>query len=159
LVLIDDLIIDVSRFMSEHPGGKFLLEHNVGRDISKYFYGAFILENGVGLSPHRHSNVARTIVNKLIVGRLNQERVATFTVRTSATQVINHFSKCFIMRVEGPDPGWRQPASTDIKSFGKHYLLRSYHRPNVKRHYTIAACMKKDAYDQYLGLIQQFKDG
>jgi len=63
LVLLDDLIVDVSEFMREHPGGRFLIEHNVGRDISKFFYGGYSLENNVGLSPHRHSNVARTIVN------------------------------------------------------------------------------------------------
>jgi len=36
--------------------------------------------------------------------------------------------------------------------------LRSFHNPKVKRHYTVASCMKKDAYDQYIGLINQFKN-
>jgi cytochrome b involved in lipid metabolism len=39
------MVLDVSRFMEEHPGGKFSLEHNIGRDISKFFYGAYQLEN------------------------------------------------------------------------------------------------------------------
>ena len=152
LVILDDLILDVSHFMTEHPGGKFLIEHHVGRDVSKFFYGGYVLENGAGLSPHRHSNVARTIVNGIVVGRLIN-RAQTFTVRTTATQVINRFSKTFIMRVEGPDSGWRAPSSTDISQFGRHYLLRSYNNGKVRRHYTVAACMRKDAYDQYISLV------
>lgn len=45
LVTLDDLVLDVSGFMGEHPGGLFALEHNVGRDISKFFYGGYSLEN------------------------------------------------------------------------------------------------------------------
>lgn len=156
-MIIDDLILDVSQFMSEHPGGRFLVEHSIGRDVSKYFYGGYVMENGVGLTPHRHSNVARSIVNKIVVGRLN-DRAHTFTVRVSATQVINHFSKVFIMRVEGPDPNWRAPESTDLSQFGRHYLLRSYSRSKVKRHYSVASCMRNDAYQQYLGLVKQYRE-
>jgi cytochrome b involved in lipid metabolism len=45
LVILDDLVLDIGRFMGEHPGGLFALEHNVGRDISKFFYGGYSLEN------------------------------------------------------------------------------------------------------------------
>ena len=45
LVILDDMILDVTKFMGEHPGGLFSLEHNVGRDISKFFYGGYSLEN------------------------------------------------------------------------------------------------------------------
>ena len=146
LVLLDDLVLNITQFKTEHPGGRFLLEHNIGRDISKFFYGGYVLENGVGLKPVRHSNVARNIVNDLIVGRLGS-KAQVFSVRISASQVINHFSKAFILRVEGPQPNWKQLSSTDLNGFGRHYLLRSYHNGKVKRHYTAAASMKKDAYD------------
>ena len=64
LVILDDMVLDVSRFMEEHPGGKFSLEHNIGRDISKFFYGAYQLENKAsGIMSfslqHTHSNDAR----------------------------------------------------------------------------------------------------
>lgn len=157
LVILDDLILDVSHFMAEHPGGRFLIENSIGRDVSKYFYGGYVMENGVGLTPHRHSNVARSIVNKIVVGRLNN-RAQTFTVRASASQVINHFAKVFIMRVEGPDPSWRAPSSTDVTQFGRHYLLRSFSRGKVKRHYSVASCMRNDAYQQYLGLVNQCRE-
>lgn len=44
LVILDDLILDVSAFKSGHPGGRFLIEHNIGRDVSKFFYGGYTLE-------------------------------------------------------------------------------------------------------------------
>ena len=44
-MILDDLVLDVSKFMGEHPGGLFSLEHNVGRDVSKFFYGGYSLEN------------------------------------------------------------------------------------------------------------------
>lgn len=45
LVIVDDLILDISKFMDNHPGGRFSLERNIGRDVSKFFYGGYILEN------------------------------------------------------------------------------------------------------------------
>lgn len=80
LVILDDLVLDVSRFKLSHPGGKFVLQYNIGRDVSKFFYGGYVLENGTGLKPHAHSNVARCIVNSLAVARL-EERAKTFSCR------------------------------------------------------------------------------
>jgi len=68
LVILDDMILDVSKFKSHHPGGRFVINHNIGRDISKFFYGGYTLENYEGLKPYTHSNIARTVVNTIIVG-------------------------------------------------------------------------------------------
>ena len=70
LVILDDMILNVSRFLENHPGGRFSLDHNVGRDISKFFYGGYSLENLKKVQSHAHSNDARRIVNKLIIGRI-----------------------------------------------------------------------------------------
>ena len=43
LVILDDMVPDVSEFAWEHPGGAFLINHNVGRDISKFFQGNYTL--------------------------------------------------------------------------------------------------------------------
>ena len=68
LVILDELVLDLSPFISRHPGGRFVLEHNVGRDISKFFHGGYSLDGNSGSNPakgHRHSNYARIIVNQL----------------------------------------------------------------------------------------------
>jgi cytochrome b involved in lipid metabolism len=41
LVILDDMVLDVSKYMVNHPGGKFVIEYNIGKDISKFFYGGY----------------------------------------------------------------------------------------------------------------------
>jgi cytochrome b involved in lipid metabolism len=61
LVILDDLVIDVGDYMDNHPGGKFLLAHNIGRDVSKFFYGGYSLDGNLinKTKRHTHSNMAR----------------------------------------------------------------------------------------------------
>ncbi len=49
-----------------------MIRHNVGHDISKYFYGGYNLEGNLGKKPafgHTHSAIARMVVNDLIVAK------------------------------------------------------------------------------------------
>jgi cytochrome b involved in lipid metabolism len=72
-VLLDDLVLDVTEYMDNHPGGKFLIEYNIGRDISKYFYGGYGLDGNLianGSLKNTHSNMARLQVNSLAIARL-----------------------------------------------------------------------------------------
>jgi cytochrome b involved in lipid metabolism len=57
--VLDDLVLNVRFFMYNHPGGKFVIEQNIGRNISKFFYGGYIMENYTGQTPFTHSNIAR----------------------------------------------------------------------------------------------------
>ena len=45
LLLLDNQIIDYKDYDHFHPGGKFVLQKNHGRDISKFFYGSYKLVN------------------------------------------------------------------------------------------------------------------
>ena len=61
--------------MYKHPGGRFSITQNLGRDISKFFHGSYSFEGNIGRSKnppagHLHSNYARKIVNQLCIGRL-----------------------------------------------------------------------------------------
>ena len=90
LVIIDDLVLNVGKFKSEHPGGKFLLEHNVGRDISKFFYGGYYMDGNLikgGSQSNTHSNVARKIVDLLSIARItvtSSEPVSNFQAQISS---------------------------------------------------------------------------
>lgn len=46
-MLIDNLVIDVKDFINVHPGGRFVIRHNVGTDISKFFFGGYALEGNL----------------------------------------------------------------------------------------------------------------
>jgi hypothetical protein len=140
LVIVDDLVLDISKFKLSHPGGKFSLEYNIGRDVSKFFYGGYSLENGGGSSPHIHSNIARCIVNSLVIARL-EEKAKTFAARIVKSVEVGHNTNCFTLRAEGPDVDFKLPSSTDVTAIGRHFLIRSFSLAKVKRHYTICTSM------------------
>ena len=76
LVIYDNLVLDLNGYHKIHPGGKFNLMHNLGRDITKFFNGGYQLVNVPKKFPHTHSKAALDIVNTLVVGVLqNQEFV------------------------------------------------------------------------------------
>lgn len=69
-VIVDDRVVDVSDYMEYHPGGRFLLNQCVGKDISKFFYGGYSLEgnlDGAVAEGHNHSYYARRIANDLTI--------------------------------------------------------------------------------------------
>ena len=70
LVILDGYVLDIGKFMDDHPGGRFSMEHNIGRDISKFFHGGYSLEFTQKLKNHTHSSDARRLANKLIIARL-----------------------------------------------------------------------------------------
>ena len=57
-------------FEKIHPGGRFTLTKNYGRDISKYYYGGYVLVSGKDQRAYTHSQVAIEIVKSMVVGTL-----------------------------------------------------------------------------------------
>ena len=82
LVVLDKLVLDVHDFIGVHPGGKFVIHHNVGSDISKFFFGGFCLEDNLTSKPvgHVHSAYARMIVNDLAIAELDSDLPSTSEV-------------------------------------------------------------------------------
>lgn len=75
LVLLDDMVIDVTKFAYSHPGGQFLIDMNIGKDIGKFFYGGYSFDKapvipGLKSNAHTHSNIARKIVNQHIIASI-----------------------------------------------------------------------------------------
>jgi cytochrome b involved in lipid metabolism len=66
LVLLDDLVIDVSSF--SHPGGEVVINRNIGRDVSKFFYGGYSM--GKGFYAYTHSPNAELTARNLAKYRL-----------------------------------------------------------------------------------------
>jgi len=64
-MILDDMVLDLDGYFCFHPGGRFVLKHNVGKDISKFFYGGYNLDGNLdGDKPgYNHSSYARMIVN------------------------------------------------------------------------------------------------
>jgi cytochrome b involved in lipid metabolism len=88
LMILDDLVLDVTHFYEFHPGGKWLIEHNIGRDISKFFYGGYKLDNKVNSIGWAHTNYARKMVNSMIIARLTKNGA-----KTQAQNIVSDPSK------------------------------------------------------------------
>ena len=120
LVIFDEYVLDVSKFIEYHPGGRFVLTHNIGRDISKFFYGGYSLDGNLRrpnkpTKGHVHSNYARRIVNECIVAHFNShlkptsqicrvkqneiyivnDKVKTFYLETINKKTVTHFKRFY----------------------------------------------------------------
>jgi len=60
LVIVSEIVHDVTEFMGEHPGGKAILENMVGKDATRQFNG------GV----YEHSNGAHNLLSQMRIGRI-----------------------------------------------------------------------------------------
>ncbi|KAI8833937.1 hypothetical protein BC829DRAFT_407534 [Chytridium lagenaria] len=55
LIIIGDMVYDVTKFMNDHPGGSGFLKSGVGRDMTKAFNGGI----------YDHSNAARNLMSSM----------------------------------------------------------------------------------------------
>ncbi len=70
-VLLHGLIIDVSDFVTRHPGGAYLIERNLGCDVSSFFTGRDAYDESV--PAHAHSKDALAFARSLVVGALRTD--------------------------------------------------------------------------------------
>ena len=158
---MDDLVLDVTEFQSSHPGGKFLLEKNVGRDISKYFHGGYSFEPQSDSKDHKHSNYARTIVNSLIVARYVGKRDFACMQSTKKEALTDNVQgnngpvQVFYMAMKGGigTSKTRRMFYPDLDTVGRHYLVQEqdaqgYPTGNA-RQYTVATTMEPQLYAAY----------
>jgi len=62
------LVLRVDGYHKIHPGGKFVIEKNYGRDIAKFYYGNYTLTNGKLSKAHTHTQQANDILKSMIIG-------------------------------------------------------------------------------------------
>ena len=62
LCVCDNLVLRTDGYEKIHPGGKFTIVKNFGRDIAKFYYGNYSLTNGKHTVPHTHSGQANLIL-------------------------------------------------------------------------------------------------
>lgn len=68
LVVCDNLVLRTDGYERIHPGGKFTIRKNFGRDIAKFYYGNYSLTNGKLTKPHTHTGQANQILQSMIIG-------------------------------------------------------------------------------------------
>jgi cytochrome b involved in lipid metabolism len=172
LVILDSVVLNVGPFLDDHPGGRFSLENNIGRDVSKFFHGGYALENLKKVQPHVHSNDARRVVLKLVVGRLAQSSDKMLGSISGVERDASRNGHTKTLRFNRPLHDGAHFTHTcpliDISQIGRHYLVKTTSHPlnipctvpgsfdqnvaGIKRHYTEAFCMRNDVYLNLLNL-------
>jgi len=67
LLVLEDKVINVGLFASEHPGGEAIMNDYIGCEISRYFYGA---HQNPQAKEHTHKEPAYNRVKEYQVARI-----------------------------------------------------------------------------------------
>lgn len=148
LVILDELIIDIKSYIANHPGGQKVLQGNIGRDISKFFYGGYQYENLKGQKDlHTHSKDALALCSQMVIGSIEKNHGDEYQVKLHESSSFNKsHTKTFIFKGEQKRQGLQKYYS-DVQMIGKHFLVHHNKKHAVKRHYTICNCLEPNAYD------------
>jgi hypothetical protein len=159
LVILDDLVLDVSGFAQNHPGGRFVIDNLIGQDISKFFHGGYNLEPSNGSPNHVHTSYARKIVNDLVVARLDTaSRKNKYPIRSYVSACASDEVKSFqFQRIFGKGVKYHkeiiQENDYNLSNIGRHYLVHQIRidhlsdpRISERRHYSVANCMQAKVY-------------
>ena len=128
LVICDNLVLRTSGYERIHPGGKFTIRKNFGRDIAKFYYGNYALTNGKLTKAHTHSRQANLILENMIVGFIEdqhdvREEPTKIHAKHSLTDNIATFTfkKINEHEVSRNYKGW----FTDLSMVAKHFTVSS----------------------------------
>lgn len=153
LCILDDWVLDVTDFADAHPGGAFMLKGMNGKDISKYFHGGYNIEPTKGGWNNAHSNYARTIVNSLIVAKVQDGEcvVAEKTMSIQSQSNLTSGVSTFVL-------GNGDKGIGNAGQFGQHWLVQMKAEDGKllgeARQYTVSRCMRPEVYKQYLALVE-----
>ena len=78
LVICDNLVLRTNGYEKIHPGGKFVITKNMGRDIAKFYYGNYALTSGKLTKIYTHSHRANQILYSMCVGVIQDQHDAVF---------------------------------------------------------------------------------
>ncbi|TNV80991.1 hypothetical protein FGO68_gene3814 [Halteria grandinella] len=149
LAIINDKVVNLREY-SSHPGGKFTLQANIGRDIAKFFDGGYSMESGV--NPVNHSYQALRVFDKLTIGYLNNQAVQSEAKIASYLYLNKHTA---IIKFSTPKvvQGMKSYYSR-FKDHGRHFQL-AFPKLKIVRYYTTCNCMQPSVYQEYLRIINK----
>lgn len=89
LVILDNLVLNFGEFHHYHPGGRFMLMKNRGRDISKFFYGGYRLVNDKDDMniPHTHSPTATKVAQEMVIAFLKDQKDVKETIAVISSKI------------------------------------------------------------------------
>ena len=153
LTLLDDMVLDVSSYAHFHPGGSFVIEQLIGKDISEYFHGGFSMtelqgDESTKDTKYSHSNYARLICNGLCIGKLESAstRLEFRSVFVDKEKLYEVNDTTTTVEFELKDQDQEFSGLYEIENLGKHMTITGtvYDSPDkkwlcekVRRQYTL----------------------
>lgn len=96
IVLLDNLVCDITDFINSHPGGASNIEPFVGKDISRYLSGTFAPHSGFKLYKHRFQTI-KYAIEKFTIGKLHDNHQIAFIENNK--EKISVYPNCGFERV------------------------------------------------------------
>jgi len=161
LVICDNLVLRTDGYEKIHPGGRFTIEKNFGRDIAKFYYGNYSLTNGKLSKSHTHGGQANSILMSMIVGVIDdQHDVVEMPTKIFAKHTFTDTIATFTFKsVNGKNirnyKGWYQ----DLSMVAKHFTVSSQALPHIKRQYTICQTMEMHCLKALYKLAKDIIEG
>lgn len=93
------------------------------------------------MKPHTHSNIARHIVNSLVIAKL--DRCSTFIGKMYEKHEVNLTTSIVDFKIEGPNSGVKS-FYRDLRMVSKHFLIKSTTKKHLNRTYTICNSMRPE---------------
>ena len=172
--MYNQYVVDVTSLLSSHPGGRFVIEKNIGREIGKYLYGAYTVESS-SMSPHAHTRYAFDAMKRLIIGKIVTPQVYMHgDLRSTGIQETDDPKSNLVVRqlwkvverspISGQVyrivfqnnssivPKWYK----GVQFVGCHFVVHSQ-RNFVSRYYTICNCLALRFHNLYLDRIRTFE--
>lgn len=130
-MILNELVLDIASWLERHPGGLWVLKHNIGKDISKFFYGGYAQDGNESIQNnpgHAHSNNARKAVNELAIARYSSTIVSSAKCRIrTPPDACNSLTKNFTFTAVDIDakPDHFRLFFPGLKTLGKNYLVQN----------------------------------
>ena len=139
LLVCDNLVLRTQGYEKIHPGGKFTIRKNFGRDIAKFYYGNYALTNGQMTGAHTHTGQANLILQNMIVGVIeDQHDIAEVGTKIFAKHCLTDNIATFTFKnVTGSNVRNYKSWYHDLSMVARHFTVSSRAHPHIKRQYTL----------------------
>lgn len=170
-VLYENLLLDVTNFSENHPGGKNLIKENLFSDISRYITGNQAFSSKIPAHDHNAQtciyaikslayakftdNHAIVLKNEKTSG-LNNEMVFEFKASVASVDVGFAVSESICELVFSNDEFKFPIFLSGINWLGRHFAVSSYEL-NKTRYYSLCLCLNKTIQERIIRLFDNVR--
>jgi len=150
-VILGNSIFDLTDWI--HPGGNFIIQDCVGKEVGRYFYGNFALE-GSRMKPHKHSAVAFAHLTSSYIGELTNYESILVSKESQKEMISEHHQKWKIVSIKPISDTVGQVCfesskvhvkmfGTSLSWLGRHFRVSFNKRSSIARLYTTALALSE----------------